>query len=42
MTISLNFKELFKRIDHVGNDLDMKSAVASPTFRVSEMTVAGS
>src|SRR5206468_5452216 len=41
VTISLNFDELFKRIDAVGDDLDMKSAIASPTFRVSEMTLAG-
>lgn len=41
VTISLNFDQLFKRIDAVGNDLDLKSSIASPTFRVSEMIVAG-
>jgi PmbA protein len=41
VTISLNFDEIFKRIDAVGNDLDFRSSVASPTFRVSEMTLAG-
>jgi PmbA protein len=41
VTISLNFDELLKRIDAVGDDLELKSSVASPTFRVSEMTIAG-
>ncbi len=42
VTISLNFDQLLKRIDAVANDLDMKTGIASPSFRVSEMTVAGS
>jgi PmbA protein len=41
VTISLNLDELLKRIDAVGNDLDLKTAVAAPTFRVSRMTLAG-
>ena len=41
VTISLNFADLFARIDAVGDDLDMKSAVASPTIRVARMTIAG-
>ncbi len=41
ITISLNFDQLFQRIDAVGNDLELKASVASPTFRVSEMTIAG-
>jgi PmbA protein len=41
VTISLNVDELWKRIDAVGSDLDMRTATASPTFRVSKMTVAG-
>lgn len=41
VTISLNLDELLKRIDVVGNDLDGKTSVASPTFRVSAMTLAG-
>lgn len=41
VTISLNVDELFKRIDAVANDLDLKTSVAAPTFRVSQMTVAG-
>ncbi len=42
VTISLNFKDLFGSIDAVGDDLDLKSGVASPTIRVSRMTIAGS
>ncbi len=42
VTISLNFSELLARIDAVGDDLDLKSSVASPTIRVARMTIAGS
>lgn len=42
VTISLNFDQLFQRIDAVADDLDLKTSIASPSFRVSEMTVAGS
>jgi PmbA protein len=41
VTISLNIDELWKRIDAVGSDLDLRTAIASPTIRVSKMTVAG-
>jgi PmbA protein len=42
VTISLNLDELLKCIDAVGDDLDMRTAIASPTFRVASMTIAGS
>jgi PmbA protein len=42
VTISLNLDDLLKRIDAVGDDLDLRSSTASPTFRVSRMTIAGS
>jgi PmbA protein len=42
VTISLNLDEILKRIDAVADDLDLRSSTASPTFRVSRMTVAGS
>ncbi|MBI5513121.1 MAG: TldD/PmbA family protein [Deltaproteobacteria bacterium] len=42
VTISLNFKDLLQAIDAVADDLDLKSGVASPTFRVERMTIAGS
>jgi len=41
VTISLNLDQLLKRIDAVGSDLDPKTSIAAPTFRVSSMTLAG-
>ncbi|MCB9667230.1 MAG: TldD/PmbA family protein [Myxococcales bacterium] len=41
VTISLNLDQILKRIDAVANDLHMDSSIMSPTFRVSEMTIAG-
>ena len=41
VTISLNVDDLWQRIDAVGNDLDLRTATAAPTLRVSRMTVAG-
>lgn len=41
ITISANFDDLLQRIDCVGDDLDMRTSTACPTFRVSKMTVAG-
>jgi PmbA protein len=42
VTISLGFNDLWKRIDAVGSDLELKTRYATPTFRVSRMTIAGS
>jgi PmbA protein len=42
VTISLNVDELWKRIDAVGTDLDLRTSTAAPTIRVGRMTVAGS
>jgi PmbA protein len=41
VTISANFDELWKSIDAVGDDLEMRSSTACPTFRVSRMMIAG-
>jgi PmbA protein len=41
ITISRNLDELHKGIDLVANDLELKTSVASPSFRVDQMTVAG-
>jgi PmbA protein len=41
ITISANVDDILKRIDLVGDDLDLRSSTACPTFRVSRMTVAG-
>ena len=42
VTISLNLDQLLQSIDAVGDDLDLRGATASPTLRVSSMTIAGS
>ncbi|MRG91947.1 TldD/PmbA family protein [Polyangium spumosum] len=42
VTISLNLDQLWQRIDAVGDDLDLRSSTASPTLRISSMTIAGS
>lgn len=41
VTISLNLDDLLKSIDAVADDLDLRTSVASPTFRVAQMTIAG-
>ena len=41
VTISLNLDEMLKSIDAVANDLDHRTSVAAPTFRVRSMTLAG-
>jgi PmbA protein len=41
VTVSLNVDELWKSVDAVGSDLDMRTSTASPTIRVAKMTVAG-
>jgi len=42
VTISLNLHDLLSNIDLVGSELDMRSSVCCPMFRVSSMTIAGS
>jgi PmbA protein len=41
VTISANFDDLLKRIDRIASDLDERSSTMVPTFRVSNMTLAG-
>ena len=41
VTISLPLDDLLQRIDAVADDLDQRTAIATPTFRVSSMTIAG-
>ena len=41
VTIAANFDEILKRIDLIANDLQLRTATAAPTFRVSHMTIAG-
>jgi PmbA protein len=42
ITISANFDELWKGIEAVADDLDTRSSVQCPSFRVSSMMIAGS
>jgi len=41
VTVSANFDDLWKSIDAVADDLDLKTSTACPTFRVARMTIAG-
>ena len=41
ITISVNFDDLWKGIDAVADDLDPRSSVQCPSFRVAKVTVAG-
>jgi PmbA protein len=41
VTISVNFDDLWKGIDAVADDIDARSSVQCPTFRVARVTVAG-
>lgn len=42
ITVSLNLGELMKRIDAIADNVDRRSSIITPSFRVSRMTVAGS
>jgi PmbA protein len=41
ITISRNLDDLLRGIDAVADDLDHRTAIASPSFRVDQMTVSG-
>jgi PmbA protein len=41
ITISRNLDDLLKGIDAVASDLDHRTSIAAPSFRVDEMTIAG-
>jgi len=41
ITIGANFNDLWTNVDAVGDDLDLRSSTACPTFRVAKMMVAG-
>ncbi len=41
ITIAGNLKQMFGDIDLVGNDLEFRGRIASPTVKIREMTVAG-
>jgi PmbA protein len=42
VTIAGNLAEMLKNVTAIGNDLEFRGAVASPTLRIDGMTVAGS
>ncbi|HVZ34599.1 MAG TPA: metallopeptidase TldD-related protein, partial [Polyangiaceae bacterium] len=41
ITISSNLDKMLANIDAIASDLVLKSSLACPTLRVSEMTIAG-
>jgi PmbA protein len=41
VTVAGNLKEMLMSIEMVGNDLQWRSSVVSPTIKISEMTIAG-
>jgi PmbA protein len=41
ITIAGNLKEMFRNIVAIGNDLEFRGAVTSPTLRIEGMTIAG-
>jgi PmbA protein len=41
ITVAGNLKEMFKNITAIGNDLEWRSSVAAPTFRIDGLTIAG-
>ncbi len=41
ITIAGNLKDMFAGIEVVGNDLEFRGRIASPTIKIREMTIAG-
>jgi PmbA protein len=41
ITVAGNLKDMFCNISEIGNDLEFRGAIASPTLRIDGMTVAG-
>ncbi len=41
ITIAGNLKEMFHNIEMVGSDLELRGRIASPTIKISQMTIAG-
>jgi PmbA protein len=41
VTVAGNLKEMFQNIEMVGNDLEMRGRISSPTLKIARMTVAG-
>jgi PmbA protein len=41
VTIAGNLKDMLQNIEMVGNDLELRGRIASPTIKISQMTIAG-
>lgn len=41
ITIAGNLKQMLRNIELIGNDLEFRGRIASPTIKIAEMTVAG-
>ena len=41
ITIAGNLKHMLANIETVGNDLEFRGRIASPTIKIREMTIAG-
>ena len=41
ITIAGNLKEMLQNIEMIGSDLEMRGRIASPTIKISQMTIAG-
>jgi PmbA protein len=41
ITVASNMLEMMQNIEMIGNDLIMMGPISSPTFKITEMTVAG-
>jgi len=41
ITVAGNLKEMFANVAEIGNDLEFRSSIASPSLRIEGMTIAG-
>jgi PmbA protein len=41
ITIAGNLKQMFTSMEMIGNDLQFRGRIASPTIKISEMMIAG-
>ena len=41
VTISSNLDEMLKGVDLIANDIELKSSITAPSFRVKKMTISG-
>jgi PmbA protein len=41
ITVAGNLKDMFANVSEIGNDLEFRGAIASPTLRIDGMTLAG-